>query len=188
MAVEEEKPTGETAAVPAPAETAKKSGVIKWAIVGAILLLFIGIEVGIAVFFVERLKHESEPPVTVAQPDEKKESLLKVGATLAAPIEVTVNIFGEDGRYVKCGVQLEYDADNVLLGPELENRKGRIKDIIIDIMSSQPLHKLMTNDGKKEIREEIVNAVNAELPDSTSKGKSLGEKVSRSYFDSFLIQ
>jgi flagellar FliL protein len=186
---EEEKKPEEPAA--APDGGSKKAVIVKWAVVFAILLLFIGIEVGVAVFFVDKLK---EPPIEDTQAKQEateKEAALKaqteMGATMAAPIEVTVNISGEDGRYLKCGVQLEYDPSFLQLGAELDLRKARIKDIILDIMSSKQSSELMTNDGKRAIREQIVAEINAILPETSSDGKPLG-KVRRSYFDSFIMQ
>jgi flagellar FliL protein len=186
MPVEEEKKTEENEAAPSSGNKA----IVKWAIVGVILLLFIGIEVGIAVFFVGKLK---EPDVIDAQKQEEEKKAAEqlkaqteMGATLAAPIDITVNINGEDGRYLKCGVQLEYDPSYIQLSTELEARKARIKDIILDILSSKAMSDLMTNDGKKAIREQIVMEVNGILPQEVG-GKPLG-KISRSYFDSFIIQ
>jgi len=171
------------------AGAARKAVIIKWAIVGVILLLFIGMQVGMAIFFTSKL---NPAPVNIQDEEAKKqEEFLKaqkeVGITLAAPIEVTVNISGEDGRFVKCGVQLEYDPSYLKLGDELEARKARIKDIIIDILTSRTLSELITNEGKQAIREQILTSVNDILPDADDKGKPLG-KVSRSYFDSFMIQ
>jgi flagellar protein FliL len=187
MAIDEEKKTEEAA--PAPSSEGKSS-IVKWAIVGAILLLFVGVEVGIAVFFVGKLKEPDAAAISAeVAAKARQDSINKqtsMGATLAAPIEITVNISGEDGRYLKCGVQLEYDAADEQLGLELEARKARMKDIIIDIMSSKSLSDLMSNDGKKAIREQIVAEVNNTLPEEVG-GKPLG-KVSRSYFDSFVMQ
>jgi len=185
---EEKKP--EEAAVPEGG--GKKTALIKWAIISTILVLFIGIEVGIAYYFVNELrKPMSDADVQKAQEEAEKEAKIKeqkaMGVTLAAPIEVTVNISGEEGRYLKCGVQLEYDPSFLLLGAELEARKARMKDIILDIMSSRPLAELMTNDGKRAIREQIVEEINSILPEKGSDGKDLG-KVTRSYFDSFIMQ
>jgi len=185
-AMDDEKKTEETPA----ASSESKSSIVKWAIVGAILLLFVGIEVGIAVFFVGKLKEPDSAAISAeVAAKARQDSIDKqtaMGATLAAPIEITVNISGEEGRYLKCGVQLEYDITDVQLGTELEARKARMKDIIIDIMSSKSLSDLMTNDGKKAIREQIVAAVNNILPEEVG-GKPLG-KVRRSYFDSFIMQ
>jgi len=187
---EEEKKTDEIAI--ASDVSSKKSVVIKWAAVCAILLLFIGIEVGVAVFFVGKLKEpasdaDSQAMQEAAEKDAALRAQTEMGATMAAPIEVTVNISGEDGRYLKCGVQLEYDPSYVQLGSELELRKARIKDIVLDIMSSKQSSELMTNDGKRAIREQIVTEINAILPETSSDGKPLG-KVRRSYFDSFIMQ
>ncbi|GHV16814.1 hypothetical protein AGMMS49938_17160 [Fibrobacterales bacterium] len=188
----DEKKTGEQEAAAEPASGGKKSSIVKWAIVGVILLLFIGIEVGIAVFFVGKLKEPSAEVNTEKQKEEDEKAAAlraqtEMGATLSSPIEVTVNIFGEEGRYLKCGVQLEYDPSYINLGAELEARKARVKDVVLDIMSSRPLSELMTNDGKKAIREQIVAEINAILPENDAAGNSLG-KVRRSYFDSFVMQ
>ena len=187
MAVEDEKKTEENETADKAGGSILHSSLFKWAIVGVILILFIGIEIGIAVVFVNKLKEPAEAP---KQEDTKAADSIKKftekGALLAAPIEVTVNISEEEGRYLKCGVQLEYEENNAKLGLELDARKAHIKNVIIDIMSSRPLSQLMTNDGKRAIREQIVEDINAILPD-TLDGKPLG-KIRRSYFDSFMIQ
>lgn len=197
MAIEEEKTTGETTAV--PAEGGRKAIIMKWAIISGIMLLFIGIMIGIALFSVNAIKGhlETEETKKLKQQQEEenasKDSNCKIsgmGATLAAPIEVTVNISGEDGRYLKCGVQLEHDPKDTKLGMELEARKVQIKNIIIEIVSSKPLSELSTNEGKRAVREQIVVEINEILPetiDGKPNGKPLG-KVCRSYFDSFMIQ
>lgn len=187
MAEEEKKEAAEST----PAAPKKSGGIIKWAIIGVVLLLFIGIEIGLAVFFVNKLKPEDTTVKALEQEQEKDVQMAKqqteMGATLEAPIEVTVNIDGTNGeRFLKCGVQLEYDASYELLGAELAARKAKIKNIIIDILSSRSMADLMTVEGKKAIRDAIVADVNASLPNDKD-GKELG-KVRRSYFDSFIIQ
>jgi len=64
---------------------------------------------------------------------------------------------------------------------------SKIKDIIINALSSRTLTELMTSEGKQAVREQILTNVNDILPENDDKGKPLG-KVSRSYFDSFMIQ
>lgn len=186
---DEEKKAGEGEA---PAAPAAKSHLIKWAVIGAVLLLFLGLEVGLAIFFVNKLKPEDETvkALQTEQAEEAKNSQMQteMGATLASPIEVTVNIDGTNGeRFLKCGVQLEFDPSFETLGAELETRRPKIKNIIIDILSSKPLSELMTVEGKKAIRDAIVSDVNASLPNTDAEGKEMG-KVRRSYFDSFIIQ
>jgi flagellar FliL protein len=189
MADEEETKPQEAAT-----EAPPKKGFVKWIIVGAILLVFIGIEVGLATFFVGKL--QTPPPVDSvaeaklkAQEEEeaKMKELTEMGAVLPAPIDITVNIMGTESGFVKCGVQLEYNPAYASLGAELEARQARIKNIIIDIMSSVPLSELLTNEGKQKLRGQIVTEVNKTLPTKGADGQELG-KVRRAYFDSFVIQ
>jgi flagellar basal body-associated protein FliL len=187
MALDEKK-TEETAAAPS-SESGNTAAVKKWLIVSGIMLMFIGCLLGMSFFIIEKFKPQTQQPtVTEEQLEEerRKKAQAEVGAMLAAPIEVTVNVSGEDGKYLKCGIQLEYDAKDTRLGLELENRRVPIKNAIIDIMSSSLLADLETNDGKRAVRERIVAEVNLILPE-TLNGKPLG-KINRSYFDSFMIQ
>jgi flagellar protein FliL len=189
MAELDKQPKAEAEAAEVP-KSSKKS-LLKWGLIGVILLVFVGIEVGLAVFFVSKLKPE-DTTVKALEDEQAKdaqaaEQQTEMGATLEAPIEVTVNIAGTNGeRFLKCGVQLEYDASYELLGAELAARKAKIKNIVLDILSARPLSELMTVEGKKAIRDAIVSDVNASLPNEI-QGKELG-KVRRSYFDSFIIQ
>lgn len=186
MALDEKK-TEETAAAPS-SESGNTAAVKKWLIISGIMLMFIGCLLGMSFFIIDKFKPQTQPTVTEEQLEEerRKKAQAEVGAMLAAPIEVTVNIIGEDGKYLKCGVQLEYDAKDTRLGLELENRRVPIKNAIIDIMSSSLLADLETNDGKRAVRERIVAEVNLILPEKLN-GKPLG-KINRSYFDSFMIQ
>lgn len=188
--MEEEKKTEEGEAAGKAGPSILHSPLFKWIAVSIILLVFIGIQIGIAVYFVDMIKEPNQEDVKKQEDEEAELERLKKqtekGETLATPIEVTVNISGEDGRYLKCGVQLEYDPSFILLGPELEARKARIKDVVLDIMSSKPLNELITNDGKRLIRQQIVDEINQILPEKVN-GKPLG-KIHRSYFDSFMIQ
>ncbi len=189
---EETKSEGE-----ASAAGGGKKAVTKWIILGVILLAFLGIEAGMAVFFVNKLKpvdHTLED-VKKAQ-EEKKEAEAKqteMGATLEKPIDVTVNIAETNGeRFLKASVQLEWKASDAMLGEELNGRLPKIKNIIIDILSSKPLAELMTVEGKKAIREAIVSDVNAVLPaevEDEKKGEvvPLG-KVERAFFVEFIVQ
>jgi len=152
-------------------------------------ILYIISIVAMSMLFTSKLN-----PASINVQDEetkKQEEFLKaqkeVGVTLATPIEVTVNINGEEGRFVKCGVQLEYDPSYIKLGEVLEARKARIKDIVIEVLSSRSLSELITNEGKQTVRKQILTDVNNILPENDDKGKPLG-KVSRCYFDSFMVQ
>jgi len=174
----------------------KKAG-MKWIIMGVILLAFLGIEAGMAVFFVNKLK----PKDTALEEVQKKQQEAKeaeakqteMGATLEKPIDVTVNIAETNGeRFLKSSVQLEWKASDKLLGEEINARIPKIKNIIIDILSSKPLAELMTVEGKKAIRDAIVSDINATLPEEVepkpgAEPEPLG-KVDRAFFVEFIVQ
>lgn len=192
MAGKEENKVEESA----PAGGGKKSAA-KWVLLGGILVAFLGIEAGMAVFFVNKLKPKDHALEEIKDAQEKqKEAEAKqteMGATLEKPIDVTVNIAETNGeRFLKAAVQLEWNASETLLGEELVGRLPKIKNIIIDILSSKPLAELMTVEGKKAIREAIVSDVNAILPsevEDPGKGEvvPLG-KVERAFFVEFIVQ
>lgn len=173
-----------------------KKAMTKWILMGGILVAFLGIEAGMAVFFVNKLKPKDHALEEVKQAQEKqKEAEAKqteMGATLEKPIDVTVNIAETNGeRFLKASVQLEWNAAEAMLGEELNGRLPKIKNIVIDILSSKPLSELMTVEGKKAIREAIVSDVNAILPEEVENEKGepvpLG-RVERAFFVEFIVQ
>ena len=170
---------------------------IKWIIMGVILLVFLGVEAGMAVYFVKKLKPVDKTIEAVQNAQEKEkaaeEQRTEMGMTLEKPIDVTVNIAGTNGeRFLKSSVQLEWSASDKMLLEELNIRLPKIKNIIIDILSSKPLAELMTVEGKKAIRDAIVSDINATLPEEAidkagGEPKPLG-KVQRAFFVEFVVQ
>lgn len=168
-----------------------KKGLIKYLIMAGILLVFLGIEVLMAVWAVDQLKPEDEALKALqeeqARQAEEEARKTEMGATLEKPIEITVNIAETNGeRFLRTAVQLEWDATDVLLKTEIENRLPKIKNIIIDILSSRPMAELITVDGKKSVRDAIVADVNSSLP-ATVDDQSIG-KVRRAFFVEFIVQ
>ena len=178
-------------------KTAKDEGekktkpLVRIGIVLGVLMLFVGLEVGIALFFVDKLKPVDKTMQALKEEQEmetqKQRQLTEMGTILEKPIEVMVNIAGTEGeRYLKCGVQLEFDSKFENLAGQLEMRRPKIKNVIIDILSSRPIADMMTLEGKKSIRNSIVADVNAILPDEVD-GMEVG-KIRRCFFDEFIIQ
>lgn len=174
-----------------------KKTMAKWIIMGAILVAFLGIEAGMAVYFVNKLKPTDHGLEEVKKAQEKQKEVeakqTEMGATLEKPIDVTVNIAETNGeRFLKASVQLEWNAGESLLSEELNTRLPKIKNIVIDILSSKPLADLMTVEGKKAIREAIVSDVNAILPSEVENAKEGGVvplgKVERAFFVEFIVQ
>ncbi|HSQ41137.1 MAG TPA: flagellar basal body-associated FliL family protein [Fibrobacteraceae bacterium] len=192
MPSQEEAKTEEGAVKP----TASKGPMVKWILMGVILLAFVGIEAGMAIFFVNKLKpHDNTLEAVEKAQEEQKEAQAKqteMGLTLEKPIDVTVNIAETNGeRFLKAAVQLEWSSSDAMLGEELQARLPKIKNIIIDILSSKPLADLMTVEGKKAIRESIVADINAVLPtevaEKSGDAKPLG-RVERAFFVEFIVQ
>ncbi|MDR1451032.1 MAG: flagellar basal body-associated FliL family protein [Helicobacteraceae bacterium] len=89
-----------------------------------------------------------------------------------------VNLLSNDGRrYLKTNVSLELTHKNV--GPEVLNKMPRIRDAIIQQLSSKRFDEISTESGKVRLREEIKNNVNKHLIDG---------QVKNVYFTSFVIQ
>ena len=173
------------------AAASERKPMLKWLIMGGVLLVFLALEVVIALFFVNKLKPEDQTLKTVQEEQKREEEMRKkqteMGATLDKAIDVTVNIAETNGeRFLKAAVQLEWDSADPLLGAEIVSRLPKIKNIIIDILSSRSMSELMTVDGKKNIRDAIVADVNAILPTEVN-GQSIG-KVRRAFFVEFIIQ
>lgn len=87
------------------------------------------------------------------------------GVTTEEPVEAIVNIADTDGeRFIKLGVVFEYDEKEKTLGEALEKHRPRIKNAMIDLLSTMNLMELNEPDAKDKIRKELLRRVNAMLP------------------------
>jgi len=169
----------------------KKGGLGRWLLILGILVVFLAIEIGLAVYFVNKLKPEDPALKALKEEQEldqrRKEQMTSMGVTLEEPIVVMVNIAGTNGeRFLKAAVQLEYSSESTLLAPAIEERMPKVKNIIIDILSSRPMAELLSVEGKKNIRNAIVADVNMVLPDQIDD-QEVG-KIQRCFFEEFVIQ
>lgn len=161
-------------------EKAKEKGGKKAVLIAVIIVVDLLLMAGMAYFIVKKLK--GEPPkmdiekVKEEEEKKKRESVTRMGHTLDKPLTLVVNIEGPDGpHYLKCAVQLEWDAHEGEGGggghgggggnhPEIQKRLPKITDIILNILSSQSMTELLKPSGKQRIRESIMAEVNAILP------------------------
>jgi flagellar FliL protein len=89
-----------------------------------------------------------------------------------------INIAETNGeRYLKLVIQLELSDPGV--GQELEQLKPRIRDSILDLLTSKTFKDLMDMAGKQRLREDIAGRINNIL----QRGK-----VTKVYFTDFVIQ
>jgi flagellar FliL protein len=166
----------------------KPSGGAKRLIIIVVLLLvFLGAQIGIGIIIAGKLKPE-DPALKALEAEQRlqkeaKIKLTQMGMTLEAPIEVTANVAETNGeRFVVCTVQLEWDGDKYPgLSEEIEARIAKIKNLVINIVSSKPLIELQSREGKTNLTNAIVADVNSILPEGMGEIRSC-------FLDKFIIQ
>ena len=111
---------------------------------------------------------------TPAKPEAPKELPVKVTVPLGP---VVVNLKGEARRYLRVNVTL-----GVAAAPdakEVEEHKSQLLDLLISVFSSAELDALMSEDGKTELKDELLERMRDELH---------LKKIVRVYFTEFVIQ
>ncbi|QSV46344.1 flagellar basal body-associated FliL family protein [Geobacter benzoatilyticus] len=171
----------------APADATPKNKKMLFIIIGAVAVVVIAL----AVVFMGGGKKEKSEGASEAKVEEKAEggshgaSGGKEGAAGAAsaanifPMEpFIVNIYdGQELRYLRVKVELETataDAKN-----EIELRQAPLRDAILVLLTTKTLQDVQDLQGKNQLRDEIMVAINKILPPG---------KVSRVYFTDFVVQ
>ena len=144
----------------------KKKFNLKWIIIAGIVLAVIASGAVAGFYFFS--KKESKK-ITATQPV----------VVAVWPMEAfIINIADTNGeRYLKLVIQLEI-SDAIAI-PELEQLKPRLRDSILDLLTSKTYKDLMDLAGKQRLREDIAGRINNIL----SKGK-----VTKVYFTDFVVQ
>ncbi len=109
--------------------------------------------------------------------------LTSIGSISDPPIEVVVNIPGTDGlRFLKVIVVLEYD-DKLYktIGDELTLRHAKLKNMLIEQLSTMTLEEVEDPGARTRIRKEFMRAVNKTLPDKAGQ-------ISNVYINEFITQ
>jgi flagellar FliL protein len=106
----------------------------------------------------------------------------KEGAAAASniyPLEpFIVNIYdGQELRYLKVKVELEMVGAGVK--PEIDGRLAAIRDAILVLLSAKTLQDIQDVQGKNQLKEEILGAINKNIPPG---------KISKVYFTDFVVQ
>lgn len=189
-----EAPKGEKGDKPkegeAAAKPAKKGLNKKVLVIAGIVIADIALMAGLGFWIVGKMKVQKGPDPAIEAMKKKdeedkarKEAVSKIGHVLLKPWPFTVNITGTGGEshYLKCAIQLEWEGLHGAhdagggghgggpaldaVGQEIEKRKDKIADIIINILSSQTYADLLKPAGKQKIKEAIVAEINAILPE-----------------------
>ena len=148
-----------------PAEPKKKSK-LKLIIIASVVLIVV--IAGAITGFYFFTKTEAKKPVA------EKPIVLTIW-----PMEAfVINIAETNGeRYLKIVIQLEVSDPDVV--KELEQLKPRLRDSILDLLTSKTYKDLMDLAGKQRLREEIAGRINNIL----QRGK-----VTKVYFTDFVVQ
>ncbi len=101
------------------------------------------------------------------------------GASNIYPLEpFIVNIYdGQELRYLKVKVELEMSGAGVKA--DLDNRLAPIRDAILILLSTKTLQDIQDVQGKNQLKDEILAAINKIIPPG---------KIAKVYFTDFVVQ
>lgn len=157
---QEELEQGEQASEP------KKKNSLKWVVIALAGVLLLGAAGAAGWYFLGQKG--------AAKPAEAKPVTLAIWPM--DPFIVNIAEAGGD-RYLKLVIQLE--VSDKAISAELDQLKPRLRDTILDLLTSRAHKDLVDLAGKQRLREDIAGRINNIL----SKGK-----VTKVYFTDFVIQ
>lgn len=118
-----------------------------------------------------------KPTAAAAAPPAAVETAVKTTVPFGA---LVVNLNGEARRYLRVAVSLGLSsARDAKESKEVEEAKPKVLDLLIGVLSSAQAESLLSEDGRAELKELLVDRIHEELG---------LEKVSRIYFTEFVIQ
>ena len=144
----------------------KKRGMLMGLVIGVVVMA--GLGAGAWFFVVPKFLGTAHAKAAPVEPPVKH--TVGLGA-------VVVNLNGEARRYVRVGVSLGVVAEKD--AKEIEEHKSQLLDLLISILSAADVETLMSDEGKTELKEEILERMHADLK---------LEKVKRVYFTEFVVQ
>ena len=108
------------------------------------------------------------------KPAEPPKVVVKATVPLGA---VVVNLNGQERRYLRVGVSL--GVADPKHAKEIEEHKSQLLDLVISVFSAADTEDLMSEEGKTEIKDGLLERMREELH---------LESVARVYFTEFVIQ
>jgi flagellar basal body-associated protein FliL len=166
-----QRKSNEAAEASPPKETKPKglTPIMRKAIYVGAIAGIIGVEAVVAYMLVQATKQE-DPRVLAEKKEKEQDDASRVKQTAMGlttdPIQVVVNVgAGQEERYAKVAIQLEFDDIKYpKLLVQLKLRVPKIKDILIESLSSMTLEELATPVGKVKLRQTVLREVNRILP------------------------
>jgi flagellar FliL protein len=149
----------------------KKGSALKWIIIAVVAVLILGGAGAGAYFFLVK----SKAPAA----EKKAAEQARLQAAIFWPMDpFIVNLIDNEGeRYLKVVLQLEISDQPAV--EELNLIKPKVRDSILDLLSSKTYKEMIDPIGKQRLRDEIALRANGYL----AKGK-----IVKVYFTEFVIQ
>ena len=163
-------------------EKPKKSKKLIIIIAVIVLVLIVG---GVGAFFALKAPKGGEGEGAAEAATQEEEAKTEEGAAEGHG-EVEANLFPLEtfivnlqvkGSFLKVDIQLEFAAAEEMKSAEKE--VPRLRDTIIQILSSKTASEILTSDGKEKLKDELRQSINGLLGE---------EKVVEVYFTEFIIQ
>ena len=151
------------------------AAIVALAILGAAAMFFLGGKG-------EKKAHAQEPAKVEAKAEgghgEAKGGEGAAGSTNYPLEPFIVNIYdGQERRYLK--LKVEFELANVQAKPEMDAKVAPLRDAILILLTTKTMQEIQDLQGKNQLREQILAAVNKIVPPG---------KVSKVYFTDFVVQ
>jgi flagellar FliL protein len=175
--------TKEAAALEGTEPATPKKSSMKLIIIGVVVLLAVGGGGAFAWFkFLAPHKVEAKTPdaksekAGEAHPGEQAAATAKIGPILDLDPFI-VNLADTEPRFLKVTIKLELDGPAVKA--EVSERIPQVRDALLILLSSKETQSLKPTAGKLQLRDEILQRINALL--STGQARN-------AYFTEFVVQ
>ena len=162
-------------------EKPKKSKKLVIIIAAVVVVLIIG---GVGAFFALKSPKGGEGAEAGAAQEEASteepaegEGGEAAGEANLFPLETFIVNLQVKGSFLKTDIQLEFASAEEMKSADKE--VPRLRDTIIQILSSKTASEILTSEGKEKLKDELRQSVNGLLG---------GEKVVEVYFTEFIIQ
>ena len=158
-------------------QNTKKTGKLSKKVL-IIIGVFVALQAVVSFFVIQTTLRSGQDPESTGMEDVEVEESQPEPGEIFTLENIVVNPAGTNGlRYLKFSVVFEME--NMELVEELTARTHLVTDLLISIFSSKFITEVDTPIKKEKLKQEILDAINAEF--------SAGE-VSTVYFTEFVIQ
>ncbi len=159
-------------------ETGSKKPVLKWIILGSVLIvLSAGGFLGWRMFFNKDNKESTNETQVAEAPSKSEKESLRIISPLDSFIVNLIDKTGLGQRYLKITIELEV-ADEASRD-RVQRYEAQLRDTILLLLTSQSFKEISSIEGKLDLKQALLSRINQTL------GEGL---VRRIYFTEFVVQ